>query len=696
MMRKILFIFFLAALAPACALAGTYKSGGVYEVISDTMDGAGLSPVGGGGYTLYQAAGQGAGYDTGAGGDYVVTGGFLGTIDETPPTISFTNPPAASNQSGIVNVIGTAQDVNGTVWTLSYGPGASPSSWRDIATGTVGVTSATLLSWDASQLSGSYTLRVVATDGRGNTATGTVTFALGNTATVTGTIPKFKWMLMSVPVQPATPAPVAMYGNSTDYKLFRWDPTAAEDQYLSQYRYPASLSAGQGFWIKAYYNDLPYSYSGSVTDTARNTTVPLKAGWNSIGTPFNRTFPWSQVIVKQGAATFDLNTAANMGLISTTLFSYDGTAGSWAQNDASTIMAAQQGYDVRAYADVDLVFGPGAGMPGGLARVVHKAFDYKIKLSARAEVSGDTDNYFGTMNLAANEYDASDAEEPPRSLDDKYTTLYFPETGWKKNAGKYANDFRAPAQNPGDAEDWNFNVDTNETGKAVTLSWDKAALPVSAYGFTLTNLDTGERVNMADAQSYSYVATGTDVSTAHFKIESVKQASGLVAKTLSLKPGWNLISVPVEPTVTSATALLGNKLPAMNVYQYFDGQFYDSGKADIQAGLGYWMWVKDATQIDIPGSPVPDGQTVSVPLKPGWNLVGDPYDAPILWGDNIVLDCGGVQSPLSKAVADAKIGSKIFSFDGENYTGSGVGSFIVPWSGYLLKSSVACDLVLAK
>jgi len=158
-------------------------------------------------------------------------------------------------------------------------PGGAPSAWTQIATGTSPVASAQLGSWHASAVAGAYTLKLVASDLSGKSSEARVSVAVSNTVTVSDTIPKFKWVMAGVPIQPAATSPVSLFGGG-DYKIFRWDPAAAPDPELSRYRFPDTVGAGYGFWIKAYYSDLSYSYSGTVPDTSRDFSLPLGAGWN--------------------------------------------------------------------------------------------------------------------------------------------------------------------------------------------------------------------------------------------------------------------------------------------------------------------------------------------------------------------------------------------------------------------------------
>ena len=610
------------------------------------------------------------------------------------PTVSISSPISGADVSGSVTVSGTVDSLLLTDWNLYYGPGASPTAWKEVASGTVNVSSGTLGSWDASELAGTYVLKLTASDSLSQTSEATTTVTANNTATVSGTIPQYKWVLLSMPVQPSPSDPISLFGNS-EYHIYRWDPDAADDPWLRQFKAPTSLSAGDAFWIKSYDGDLNYSFNGAIVDTTQDYTVSLSTGWNQVGSPFNREFPWGQAQISYNGSTYDLTTAAGMGLISTTIYSYDSTATSWVQNDTTANLTAQTGYDVYTYEDVTLLLGPGAGRTGGIARLIRPVSDYKLKLSASAAQSADLDNYIGAINTAEADYDAQDAVEPRRSLDENYTSLYFDKPGWGARAGRYANDIRPQSAQPGDTETWNFTIETSEVGETVTLSWNASALPIDRFEFTLTDLATGQSINMGEQSNYTYTATGDEISEARFKIAVVKLVVEMITRSHTLSPGWNLISVPLEPEVTNALAQLGDDLPLLDVYQYFNGRFYVAEEADIQAGVGYWVHVSGDTEIDIVGMPVMDGQGVTVPLKPGWNLLGNPFEAPLDWGDNITLVCNGESISLTDAATAGIIGDRIFLFDGENYIAQAMGTNLEPWKGYFLKAAADCKIKLS-
>jgi hypothetical protein len=86
------------------------------------------------------------------------------TVDNTSPTATITSPTPCDYVTGLVNVIGTADDANLNGWTLQY-TGGGTSSWTTISSGNAPVINGLLGRWDTAALpSCAYTLRLVVTD----------------------------------------------------------------------------------------------------------------------------------------------------------------------------------------------------------------------------------------------------------------------------------------------------------------------------------------------------------------------------------------------------------------------------------------------------------------------------------------------------------------------------------------------------
>jgi hypothetical protein len=689
----------LAVLMAVPALAGANKTGGAYRVLMDAINARG-GYSSGGSYAAFSSIGQRTSSIPRAAGSFEVISGFIGAIDTTAPTLTISSPTTATAATSTVPVAGTAFDQNDLQWTVYMGPGASPASWTQVAAGAGNQASSySFGSWDSSNYSGSYTMALVAVDGHGNIATGTVTFSAGGALTITGTIPAFKWMFLGIPGNVNAADPVSLFGTSGEYKVYRWEPAATSEPVIDRYRYPTALNAGQGFWIKSYGADLPYSFSAAPTDTTGGYTLALESGWNQISVPYNDTFSWGGVQVSYNGNTYDLTTAANMGLISDTSYMYDNTSNSWTPVDSSGTMVPQLGHYCRAYQNIALVFDPGRRTLRTPARRMRQTEDYRLNIAASAGGVSDPHNILASADTADAEYDPNDAEQPPSALMDNYIDLYFDNTAWGAHPGRYAADVRPLARAAGHAESWPLTVDTTQAGQQVSLSWDNAALPSTRFSFTLVDLTAGTRTDMAAQGSYAYTAgtAGMDgITQNRFRVEIVKLLTPETTVTYTLEPGWNLMSAPVDPEVTGALEQLGDDLPLLQVYQFFDGQYYAGAEADIQAGAGYWVHVDKSAEIDISGMPVPEGRPLTLPLKTGWNLIGNPFQAALAWDDSVTFTCAGQSMPLSQALAAGHIAAGPYLYQGDAYAPLARDASLQPWKGYMLKTTADCDMTIMK
>ncbi len=697
-MRKLITFIMGFILCPAFAMASVPKTAGDYEIMMDALNSrGGVSTAGD--MSLYSSIGQSADNNALTSTTYSLVNGFMGVIDELPPSVDLTNPIAFSTQSGTFDVIGTAYDRTDTQWTIYLAPtdNSDPDFLESLTSGSGNVAGHTFAQVDTTDYSGAYSVYIVAVDGRGNTATGSVAINIDHSITISGNIPKLEWIFMGMSAQPDPADPLTIFGASNDFKIFRWDPELEETQELKKYYSPESLAPGDGFWIRAFNSDIDYSYNAHPTETTADYTISIKPGWNQISSPYDEDYIWGNVAVESGGTTYSMEEAGSAGIINSTFWNYDNDAASgtesWVPRGEFDIMESGVGCLVYAWESADLIFDINKAASRPMARIVRPVEDYKINISARTDDTADLYNFIGSAGRSAVEFDPGDSPEPLATLHSRYTSVYFPRENWSKHPGNYSADIRPLARRTGDRQEWTMKVETTEAGKLVTLSWDSSAIPSDRFSFTLVNISNGDRVDMSAQSSYSYIAPAGGVSETDFRIEVVKlyNEEGQVTLTKTLEPGWSLISVPLEPEITSALEQLGDDLPLLDVFQFFDGKFYPAESADIQAGIGYWVHVADNTEIDIQGVPV--AAQISVPLRKGWNLVGNPYETSLAWSDNITFSCSGQTYTLSQAVDEGITSGKIYEYDGDSYSAA---EQMSPWKGYFLKAYSQCDLIIGR
>ena len=191
---------------------------------------------------------------------------------------------------------------------------------------------------------------------------------------------------------------------------------------------------------------------------------------------------------------------------------------------------------------------------------------------------------------------------------------------------------------------WYIRVDMGDPKSSIngfTLSWADATLPTTSVGgLKLTRMiqltdktwepisDT--TVDMTEVTSVSLDESDLDTLQQdeygqYYAVYRVTMGGADEAQTITLKPGWNMISFAVTPlnnAVDDVFTVNSTKLIRGNAWRYEGGQYVAA--ATINAGVGYWIYanISKATTLTIYGNRPADG----IELKAGWNLVGPLYD----------------------------------------------------------------------
>ncbi|HOX27518.1 MAG TPA: hypothetical protein PLQ76_00030 [bacterium] len=614
-----------------------------------------------------------------------------------------------------IGIIGRVYDSTNNIesYSYSYGAGENPATWKLIGTGTTPVGSAsvsgTIGHWNTTGLTGQYTLKLEAVQkppySRTSTVTQTVTVT--NSAQLSGTLPMGVWTMVALPGRPMEADPKTFIGDQGRYEVQQWDPRAESDPYLQKYKINNIIlnNAGQGFWVKPYEKDIQYSVDGYVTDTSEPVSISLYSGWNQIGSPYitrgsyTDAFRWSQVKVRINGGTTQeqvktLLDAKNAGWIDGQFYGYsNNNYTAYGLDDALT---PYTGYFVKALVDCDLLFDPSAGIPGGLARIVRPRQEWKLQLAASSGELRDTDNFAESVEGASDDFDPSDSGEPPTVK--PFVSLYFDSYDAAKNPDRFSRDARAPGA-VRQTRTWNFTVEVSDPGKPVTIYVaDAESLPAN-YRFRIRDDESGMEFDPKQQAEYTYssAATGRRFSLSATKLDS------LAVETVSKKlpRGWSLFSAPIEPDPTDVRDQLAGILDNPQVFQYFDRALYapdSSEHVDIQAGLAYWIYLENETELTFSGRKIANGAPVEIPLKQGWNLIGDPYESSDVTLQDIKVSRNGETVLAEEALARNWISRDMYEYnrDTGEYDSLVIGEPIVPWKGYVVRAIEECILIMEK
>ncbi|HLX12576.1 MAG TPA: FlgD immunoglobulin-like domain containing protein, partial [Bacteroidota bacterium] len=242
-----------------------------------------------------------------------------------------------------------------------------------------------------------------------------------------------------------------------------------------------------------------------------------------------------------------------------------------------------------------------------------------------------------------------------------------------------------------------FNASVNPNGNATNVKFQYGTttaygnavngIPAAINGTTLISI-TNNLQGLAPNKTYHYRVCATDAAGASYGDDQSfttpippYPANYSIADTVPFpvyqnssgyKPtDYRLIGLPGACNMKVAEYIAGqpnsawvlywdNGLPT-NGLMPFDG----SSQFRFLAGRAFWMihrgpWILDTT---VATAPLDTGKAAVIPLHPGWNLITNPYTAPVQWA--AVQDSNGVADP-------------IYSFGG-SFT---VSSVFQPYKGY--------------
>ncbi len=201
---------------------------------------------------------------------------------------------------------------------------------------------------------------------------------------------------------------------------------------------------------------------------------------------------------------------------------------------------------------------------------------------------------------------------------------------------------------------------------------------VSSGSFTLAPGDSAAvtiKFRPEAVQSYSgsvSVASNAAGSPSAFSLSGTGIQN---TETIILPAGWNLISVPVTPASSVASAVFGDDADYFLLYSYSDGSY--SVPAAISRKTGYWFGLNSADTIDAEGT----AQTAndSILLSQGWNLIGNPFIRKFAVSDVRYRKDGTTLTP-SAAVTAGWIQNNFTKYASGSY--ASVSDSLAKWGGY--------------
>ena len=143
----------------------------------------------------------------------------------------------------------------------------------------------------------------------------------------------------------------------------------------------------------------------------------------------------------------------------------------------------------------------------------------------------------------------------------------------------------------------------------------------------------------------------------------------------SFPAGLNMISAPYDYSGQSLDTLFGYAGVRLATWDGTVGQYAITPTAPADAlrlGRGYFVRLPPAVTLSRVGTPADPTADFSIPLLPGWNMIGDPFLVPISLSA-LHVSSGGAAVPFSTAVSGTPLllSSLLYSFSPSANSGNG-------------------------
>jgi hypothetical protein len=311
------------------------------------------------------------------------------------------------------------------------------------------------------------------------------------------------------------------------FRFFTWD--TVNSRYIFYPDAPAHRFAlGRGYFIQTA-QDLALAIEGTPADETRNFEIPLRRGWNLIGTPFRFDIDWeqTQVIDPDTNAPVSNATAVGKQIIANALWGY-----AFGSYNATRRMKKWEGYWVYAYKDTTLIIPPTARARSASNRSVASPAPSGWMLTLQVQSGELMDQaYIGVSRSASAGYDtAHDLLKPPPVGRD-YVYISLPRLNWGAQNGYYGVDVQAPSR----SASWEFTVETTQPAREITLRWPNIHQLPRSVNPVLIDLQTGARRYLRTTGSYTFRSPQGGVS--RFRIEMASSAGLLRIANVQVSGG---------------------------------------------------------------------------------------------------------------------------------------------------------------
>jgi hypothetical protein len=312
---------------------------------------------------------------------------------------------------------------------------------------------------------------------------------------------------------------------------------------------------GQAIWMKNDAQRRVRIREGELPDPSQSVAIPLRVGWNAIGSPRSTSLLWSLTAlqVRKDGQTMTLAEARAAGWIEDFLWGFrqdanDSNKGSYfLVYDSSIIsgvagtMEPGQGYWMKANAACDLIVPPPSTAAASRARTQRKPSrnDWLVTLSAEANGAKDS-VLFGASSARSSDFSRLQIAKPPLAPGQGDAQVFLVRSADILSAEGQAGSLRYEhlgvdvRRSLADKEEWHLIVRSAQPNADVTLRWNDLGKAPRPLRFRLIDETTGARRYMRTTDGYTF-RTGAAGEERAFRIElDATLAAGKLLNHLSV------------------------------------------------------------------------------------------------------------------------------------------------------------------
>lgn len=351
--------------------------------------------------------------------------------------------------------------------------------------------------------------------------------------------------LISLPLTPQDPDPLAVFGDPSQLAFWRYNPATSS--------YPPSnggaeilrVLPGRGFWVRP---NSATTLAVSGTPVAKNRTVQLLldgsgSGWNMVGNPYDAPLPWANVGVTSGSSVRDY------------AYIYDRASGGYklvtdlpGVGDMTTV-PINAGMWMRALATQTVPISPVSSVATARQEPWTRSDgEFVIPIVARAGNVADGTAKAGVLDYAKSHPQAYEIDNPPTG--ERYVDVYF--------TGQSGQMLTCDIRGEDSAKmDYNFAVKTDLKNTSIKVSLPDLSQVSRDKTVVLVDVAAGKRIYARTLNTYSY--NSGDGGIRQFRLEiGPAQSGGLTVTTASAEAkgsGVGLTYTLSQPAKVNITIL---------------------------------------------------------------------------------------------------------------------------------------------